>query len=151
METPKTTEAAPVPLGQKIKRALIKYSLLALLAAIGGSALWVWGSLTYVYSSGERAGYVQKISKKGWVIKTWEGELAMVNLPGAMPEKFVFTVREESVARRIQDTIGQRVALSYQEHRGLPGNLFGDTRYFVINVGAVDPAPTPADAPRSAL
>ena len=101
METPKTTEVAPVPLGQKIKRALIKYSLLTLLAAIGGSALWVWGSLTYVYSSGERAGYVQKISKKGWVIKTWEGELAMVNLPGAMPEKFAFTVREESVARRI--------------------------------------------------
>ncbi|MBL0349086.1 MAG: hypothetical protein IPP68_01750 [Elusimicrobia bacterium] len=151
MEPSKSAEAAPVPLGQKIKRALIKYSILTLLAALAGLALWVGGSLTYVYSSGERAGYVQKISKKGWVIKTWEGELAMVNLPGAMPEKFVFTVREETVARRIQATIGQRVALSYQEHRGLPGNLFGDTRYFVINVGAVDPAPAPAEAPRSTL
>ncbi len=151
MESSKPADAAPVSLAQKFKRALIKYSLLTLLAALAGSSLWVWGSLTYVYSSGERAGYVQKISKKGWVIKTWEGELAMVNLPGAMPEKFIFTVRDESVARRIQDTIGQRVALSYQEHRGLPGNLFGDTRYFVINVGAVDKATAPADAPPSTL
>ncbi len=151
MESSKPADPAPVSLAQKFKRALIKYSLLTLLAALAGSSLWVWGSLTYVYSSGERAGYVQKISKKGWVIKTWEGELAMVNLPGAMPEKFIFTVRDESVARRIQDTIGQRVALSYQEHRGLPGNLFGDTRYFVINVGAVDKATAPADAPPSTL
>jgi len=35
-------------------------------------------TLQVVYSDGERVGYIQKISRKGWVCKTWEGELAMV-------------------------------------------------------------------------
>lgn len=148
-----TSPAAPAAFAQKMKRALLKYTALAVLAGAVGAGLWLWAALSYVYSSGERAGYVQKISKKGWVIKTWEGELAMVNLPGAMPEKFIFTVRDEAVAQRIQSTIGQRVALTYEEHKGLPGNLFGDTRYFVTNVAAVAEASaaTPPALPASTL
>src|SRR5579864_2584129 len=100
---------------------------------------WAWVTLHWVYASGERAGYIQKISKKGWLCKTWEGELAMVNLPGAMPEIFRFTVRDGAVAARLDQTMGQRVALHYEQHRGVPSSCFGDTEYFVTEVRPVTP------------
>lgn len=86
------------------------------------------------YSTGERAGYVQKISKKGWVCKTWEGELAMVNLPGTAPQIFAFSVRDEAVARQLLDAAGQRAALMYDQHRGVPTHCFGETEYFITRV-----------------
>jgi hypothetical protein len=101
-------------------------------------ALYVWLSLTWVYASGERAGYVQKFSKKGWICKTWEGELAMVALPGTMSEKFFFTVRSDSIAARINESLGKRVAISYQQHVGVPTTCFGETGYWVSNVKVVE-------------
>jgi len=101
-------------------------------------ALYTWSALTWTYSSGERAGYVQKFSKKGWICKTWEGELAMVNLPGAMPEKFAFTVRKDAVAETIMKTMGKRVALVYQQHKGVPTRCFGDTEYYVVDVRPIE-------------
>jgi hypothetical protein len=100
-------------------------------------ALYTWLALHVSYSNGERAGYVQKFSHKGWVCKTWEGELAMVNLPGAMAEVFPFTVRDEAVAARINGMVGQRVALTYEQHLGLPTSCFGETSYFIVNVKAI--------------
>jgi hypothetical protein len=100
--------------------------------------LYVWLAVTWTYSTGERAGYVQKFSKKGWICKTWEGELAMVSLPGAMPEKFYFTVRADSVAARINRSLGSRVALTYHQHVGVPTSCFGDTQYWVTDVRAVE-------------
>jgi len=101
-------------------------------------ALYVWLSLTWTYSSGERAGYVQKFSKKGWVCKTWEGELAMVALPGTMSEKFFFTVRNDSVAALINRSLGKRVAITYQQHGGVPTTCFAETGYWVSNVKVVE-------------
>jgi len=101
-------------------------------------ALYVWLSLTWAYSSGERAGYVQKFSKKGWICKTWEGELAMVALPGTLSEKFLFTVRTDSIAARINESLGKRVAITYQQHVGLPTTCFGETGYWVSNVKVVE-------------
>lgn len=93
-----------------------------------------WLSLHWVYAQGERAGYVQKMSKKGWMCKTWEGELSLVALPGTTPEKFLFSVRDDKVAERINAAIGQRVALTYDQHRGIPTNCFAETEYFVRDV-----------------
>jgi hypothetical protein len=101
-------------------------------------ALYTWTSLTWTYSRGERAGYVQKFSKKGWICKTWEGELAIVSIPGTMSEKFYFTVRDDSVAARINQTMGKRVALTYRQHKGIPTSCFGETEYFVADVKAVE-------------
>ena len=100
-------------------------------------ALYTWSALTFTYSSGERAGYVQKFSKKGWLCKTWEGELAMVSMPGTMSEKFLFTVRDDKVADYINNSLGKRVALSYQQHVGIPTSFFGYTEYFVTAVKVV--------------
>jgi len=131
--------AAPArPMARRRSRwPLLLLALVVVVAA--GCALYVWATLAYSYSSGERAGYVQKFSHKGWLCKTWEGELAMVNLPGAMPEIFRFTVRDGAVAARLNQTMGQRVALHYEQHRGVPSSCFGDTEYFVTEVRPVNP------------
>lgn len=97
-------------------------------------ALWAWTTLGYVYSTGERAGYAQKLSQRGWLCKTWEGELAMVNLPGAMPEIFRFSVRNDSLARLMERNLGKRVSLSYEQHKGVPTTCFGETQYYVTNM-----------------
>ena len=100
---------------------------------------YIWLALHWSYSEGERAGFMQKLSKKGWLCKTWEGELSLVALPGAAPEKFIFTVHDDAVADKINQQVGQRVALTYEEHRGLPTSCFGDTAYFVTDVKRVTP------------
>ncbi|MFN0038267.1 MAG: hypothetical protein ACKVP2_01980 [Burkholderiales bacterium] len=113
--------------------------------------VYSWIVLHWNYSEGERAGYVQKLSKKGWVCKTWEGELALVTMPGTVGEKFFFTVRSDAVADQINHSIGRRVALAYDEHVGIPTSCFGDTRYFVSAVKIIeDPAPlAPVPSPKS--
>ena len=103
-------------------------------------AAWTAIALSWSYSHGERAGYIQKFSQKGWVCKTWEGQLAMVNVPGANQERFDFSVRDDSVAAQITRAMGSRVAISYEQHRGVPGACFGETQYYITEVKAV-PAP----------
>ena len=100
-------------------------------------AAWTAITLSYTYSKGERAGYIQKLSQKGWVCKTWEGELAMVNMPGAAQERFPFSVRSDSIAKLMTAMMGSRVAITYEEHRGVPGSCFGETNYYVTNAKAV--------------
>ena len=109
-----------------------------LIAAVGLFALYTWIVLTWSYSDGERAGYVQKFSRKGWLCKTWEGELAMVSLPGTLAEKFAFSVRDDALADGINKTMGKRVALVYEQHIGVPTNCFGETQYFVVGVKQVE-------------
>ena len=102
---------------------------------------YLWVALRWNYSTGERAGWVQKFSKKGWLCKTWEGEMAMVSMPGAMPEKFYFTVWDGAVAAELNKVMGKRVALRYEEKVGLPTSCFGDTRHYVTGVTAVEEIP----------
>lgn len=104
-------------------------------------ALWFWVALHWSYSTGERAGWVQKLSHKGWVCKTWEGELALVSLPGTAPEKFLFTVRDDAVAAQITQAMGKRVSLHYEEKVGLPTSCFGETRYYVVGLSLAEEIP----------
>lgn len=97
--------------------------------------------LHWNYSDGERAGWVQKFSRKGWLCKTWEGELSMISMPGAAPEKFTFTVHDDAIAERINQVMGRRVSLHYEEKVGLPTSCFGETRYFVVGVTVVEEIP----------
>lgn len=102
-------------------------------------AAWAEFTLNYTYSAGERAGYVQKLSHKGWVCKTWEGELAQANLPGTMPQIFKFSVRNDSIAHVLEGVMGKQVSVSYAEHRGVPTTCFGETNYYITNVHMVQP------------
>ena len=100
-------------------------------------AAWTMIALSYTYSRGDRAGYIQKLSQKGWICKTWEGEIAMVNIPGAMQERFAFTVRSDSLAAAMNGMMGSQVSITYEEHRGVPGTCFGETDYYVTAARAV--------------
>jgi hypothetical protein len=102
-----------------------------LLVVIAGITGFTWLTLHWSYSEGERAGFVQKFSRKGWVCKTWEGELAMVTLPGTIAEKFPFTVRDDAVAATLNANIGKRMSLHYEQHKWIPTSCFGETEYFV--------------------
>jgi hypothetical protein len=114
------------------------WALLILVILVGGVVAWTWSSLQWSYAEGERVGYVQKFSRKGYVCKTWEGELAMVAVPGSTPEKFYFTVRADSVAEAVNKALGKRVALKYQQHLGVPTTCFGETEYYVAEVKVVE-------------
>jgi hypothetical protein len=132
-----TVPTATPPRRRRGKLGLVLFLLLAAAALL--FALYVWSALHLNYSEGERAGYVQKFSRKGWICKTWEGELAMVNLPGTMPQIFTFSVRDEAVADQLNKTLGQRVRIHYDQHKGVPGSCFGETEYFVTRVEGVGP------------
>ena len=93
------------------------------------------------YADGEHAGWVQKFSSKGWLCKTWEGEMAMVSLPGSTPEKFYFTVMDEKVAEEVSKAIGKRVSLHYEQKVGIPTTCFGETRYYVKGIEVVHEIP----------
>lgn len=111
--------------------------LLSALAALAVLfALYTWFTLSWSYSEGERAGYLQKFSKKGWLCKTWEGELLLSSMPGAIPERFAFTVRDEAVVKQLQNAMGQRVQISYEQHMGVPTSCFGETEYFATKASA---------------
>ncbi len=117
---------------------------IVLAVLLGLAAAWVWLTLNWSYADGERAGYVQKLSRKGWLCKTWEGEIAMVTMPGAIPEKFEFTVRDDSVAQKINALAGKRVVLHYKQHKFVPTSCFGETEYFIADVREVLETQTPA-------
>jgi hypothetical protein len=108
---------------------------------------WIWLTLHWIYAEGERTGYVQKFSKKGWVCKTWEGEIAMVTMPGAIPEKFPFTVPDDRIAEKINTMAGQRVTLHYQQHKFIPSSCFGETEYFVSDARDIQEKTSTLPAP----
>jgi len=112
--------------------------VVAMVLALGGYAFVV---TSWSYSSGERAGWVQKLSSKGWLCKTWEGEMAMVSMPGTTTEKFYFTVWDEDIAEQINKVMGKRVSLHYEERKGIPTSCFGETRYYITKVSVVDEIP----------
>jgi hypothetical protein len=135
--------------------------VVGLVVAIGLAVAYFWVALNWSYSIGERAGWLQKLSNKGWICKTWEGELVMVSMPGAPPEKFYFTVRSDAMATQINAAMGQRVTLHYEEKVGLPTSCFGETRHFITRVtevpdiplapGITIPVPAKPPAPSPAL
>jgi hypothetical protein len=124
------------------RRGLRAVVFLVLLLIVAGLlfAAYAWSALHFSFSDGERAGYVQKFSRKGWVCKTWEGEMAMMNLPGSLQQQtFVFSVRDPAVAEQINKTLGGRVRLHYEQHKGVPTSCFGESEYFVTRVEPVGP------------
>jgi|SRR5580658_3323213 hypothetical protein len=121
---------APRAGGGSMAKVLVGLLVLIVLGLAGFS----WLAVHWTYSEGERAGYVQKLAKKGWLCKTWEGEMAMVTMPGTVAEKFTFTVPSETVAARLNAAVGKRLAVHYQQHKWIPSSCFGDTEYFVTDM-----------------
>lgn len=133
-----TSSAGPSPsVFRRNRGKLLLIGFLLVGAAV--TALWTAVTMSFNYSDGDRVGYVQKFSRKGWICPTWEGELAMSPVPGATPQIFPFTVRDDGVAVRITAAEGKKVALHYEEKRGVPSSCFGDTSHFITDVRVLGP------------
>lgn len=117
---------------------MVKVLVGLLVVVVLGLVGFTWITLHWSYSEGERAGYVQKLSKKGFVCKTWEGEMAMVTMPGTVAEKFLFTVPSDAIAAQLNASVGKRMALHYQQHKWIPTSCFGETEYFVTEVRVME-------------
>ena len=128
------TEPVPEAPRRGLKRKTKLILLGVLLAPIALFVLYTWAALAWDFSDGERAGILQKFSEKGWICKTYEGELAMTSVPGVMPVLWAFSVRDDEVAQQLRDAIGKHVAVHYTEHKGIPTDCFGETSYFVDSV-----------------
>lgn len=115
-------------------RKVVLSVCMVLLVIVVLFAGYVWVTLSWSYSKGERAGYLQKFSQKGWLCKTWEGEIQMIPAPGVLPEKFLFSVRDDTVAMRLNAAMGKKISVSYEQHKGIPTNCFGESEYFVTGV-----------------
>jgi len=122
--------------------------LLVALGAVALAVLYILGALSFTYSEGERAGYVKSFARRGWLCKTWEGEMIVAAIPGTLPEVFTFTVRSDETARAINERLGTPVRLHYRQHIGIPSRCFGESAYFVDGVAPAEGlAPTPTPAP----
>ena len=145
MNTPASTTLAPP--SPPRRRRFIRWLLGALLVFAVLCALYVYFMLWYSYSEGERAGVLQKFSKRGWVCKTYEGELALYVVGGVAPQIWHFSVRDEAVAAELHKAVGQQLRIHYEEHRGLPTTCFGETDYFATHFDPVAPAAAPPPTP----
>lgn len=127
------TEPTPVAAARSKRRwpLLLAAGIVALIALF---VLYTGLAFSWSYSEGERAGQLRKLSKRGWVCKTWEGEMAVALNPQMAPEIWDFTVREERIVKQMNNALGKNVTLHYEEHPGIPTSCFGDTRYFVDSV-----------------
>ncbi len=138
-EAPRTGDVTSVA-APNVKRSFLRRNWGKLLVlgsvALPITVLAVWSliALNWTYSSGKRAGYVQKISRKGYVCKTWEGTLYTDLARGFRSDSFAFSVRSDSVAHLIESMSGKRVAVLYEQHIGVPTSCFGETEYFVSGV-----------------
>ena len=146
------TQATTTLVPQRRRRRWPWLLLLPAALFLGYTLLALWWS----YSEGERVGVLQKLSRKGWVCKTYEGELAMYVVSGVAPQIWTFTVRDPKIAGQLNRVLGERVRLHYNEHRGLPSSCFGDTTYFVdsadnvVALPLLPGSPAPAAAPTPA-
>jgi hypothetical protein len=124
--------------GAELKKKVVKLVLLLMVVAVVVCTGYMMFVLNWSYAKGERIGYVQKFSEKGWLFKTWEGELQMLPVPGAIPEKFLFSVRDKAVIARINSSLGKKVSLYYEQHKGIPTNCFGESEYFAVDAKTLE-------------
>ena len=117
-----------------MKNTAIKFTLISIAGLAIIAAAYLFFVLNWSFAKGDRVGYVQKFSEKGWVFKTWEGELQMLPVPGAVPEKFLFSVRDKAVVTKITSSLGNKVSLTYEQHKGIPTTFFGESEYFIVDL-----------------
>jgi hypothetical protein len=124
--------------GTDVRKKFIMGGSALVLLTIVGMVLYTFMTLSWSYSDGDRSGVLQKFSRKGWICKTYEGELALSYTPGLAPVLWTFSVRDDAIASKVKDAEGKRVVVHYREHRGVPTDCFGETPYFVDDIRLVN-------------
>ena len=104
-----TTTPAPAPPSKPPRRSFRSFFWGSLIGALILIGLYTMFMLWWSYSEGERAGVLQKFSKRGWICKTYEGEVAQYIVGGVAPQIWNFSVRDPLVAEQLHKTVGQQV------------------------------------------
>jgi restriction endonuclease Mrr len=117
---------------------MMRVLIIVVLLGIVGLAGFSWIMIRWSYATGERAGFVQRLSRRGYICKTWEGEMAMVTMPGTISEKFLFTVPDDATAAKINASLGKRVSVHYEQHKWIPNSCIGETEFYVTNVQVME-------------
>jgi hypothetical protein len=128
------TDPTPAPAAPRRRHLVPKLVLWLVVVPVLCLALYTWLTLNWDYSNGYRSGLLQKFSQKGWVCKTYEGELWQSVVTNVSPTVWDFSVRNARVAKALDSLVGKPVRVHYTEHRGVPTTCFADTRYFVDSV-----------------
>lgn len=144
MEEVKTTGTEQAPKKNWFSRFLKKFILFSVVVLLLYLSIMYLLAAVFVYSKGDRIGYIYKFSHKGYIFKTNEGILktGFVNIGNTSTpnEEWAFSVVDDSVANQITN-LDQRIAvkLYYREYYT---KLFfrGDTKYFVYKM---DKMPSP--------
>lgn len=123
-------------------KVALRWLVILVVVIIVATVLYSWITLKWSYSEGERAGILQKFSHKGWICKTYEGELALYIAGGMAPQIWYFSVRDDALAEKLRKAVGEKVQLHYTEHRGVPSSCFADTPYFVDSITPLTDQPT---------
>src|SRR6516164_469540 len=118
-----------------------------IIAAVLGFTAFTWLTLHWSYSDGERAGLLQKFSRRGWICKTYEGEMVLATVATVNAEKFSFTVRDADIAKQLTGYIGDHITVHYEQRKWIPTSCFGDTEYFVTSVQRETPTQPQPPAP----
>ncbi len=142
MSSPEPPRGRYAAAGARFLRRFVLVVVLLLVLGVAGVAGWTWLTLNYAYSDGERAGILQKFSRKGWLCKTYEGELALYVVGGVAPQIWEFSVRDPKLVAALEQAVGERVQLHYSEHRGVPSGCFAETNYFVESFRVVAGSPS---------
>ena len=128
---------------QKAGKVAKRWVLIVVAVLIVAVGAYTWVTLNWSYSEGERAGLLQKFSRKGWICKTYEGELALYIVQGMSPQIWNFSVRDDALAEKLRKAVGEKVHLHYTEHQGVPSSCFADTNYYVDGVKVLGGEPPP--------
>ena len=128
-------KTAPTIIVQKKKRGCGKFIFIGLLVfIIFGRAIFYW-KYYYTYSDGFRSGMLQKLSHKGNLMKTYEGELVLSSISSTnnvalASEKFYFSIAIDSLAKRMMNYEGRKVRVHYEQKNGTL-SWRGDSEYIV--------------------
>lgn len=117
------------------KNGFKKFMRIFFFILILAAGVFFWWKYYYTYSDGFRSGLLQKLSHKGNIMKTYEGELVMSSISSTnnvaiASEKFYFSIANDSIAKSLMNFEGKRVRLHYEQKNGkLPWR--GESEYIV--------------------
>ncbi len=121
---------------QRFKTTIFRIFLVSIL--VFAIVLWV---CSWTYSEGTRSGNLIKVSTKGVVFKSFEGELNLGGvrmLEGLEGNIWSFTILNDDVAQGVKEFEGKRVKVYYKErYKTMPWS--GDTNYIVTDIEELIP------------
>ncbi|HEV2479949.1 MAG TPA: hypothetical protein VGS79_09790 [Puia sp.] len=109
---------------------------------IVGLLIFVYARYYLVFGDGVKAGTLNYVVRKGYIFKTYEGEVILTGIQSKVPNsmqsnEFLFSVPNEDVAKKLELASGSLVQLHYKEYNGsIPWR--GYSKYVVDSIVSIE-------------